>query len=406
MRGWESWYHYGLFVGADDVLANARALRARYHDADDFDLVQIDDGWQQTYGAWWPNDRFPNDLGLLVDELGGLGCRTGLWVAPFRVQPDAPGLATDHPEWMLHDVDGRRIVAGRQDSWVLDASNPDARAWISELGRAIRAWGFHMVKVDFCYLGALQGRRHDPQMTGIEAMRAGLQALADGLGDDIYLLGCGLPVLPAVGICHGNRVGHDLAMPRAHQTLGHPVDDGWTGFMGVRAGARNLAARWAHGGRWYEADVDVVMAWGADGTDRAGFGVEEARVLATIAALSGGPFLLADDLDALTAVERAVVEHPGLLALVGARSLRPVDLFEAFDPATVPSHAFSQGPGIPCRWTAEVRDRRVLALFNWGDEPAVAALTPAHRGTAELWTGAPGGEQVEVPPRSVRVFTS
>jgi len=406
VRGWESWYHYGLAVGARDVLANARALRTRYRDVEGFDLVQIDDGWQQTYGAWWPNDRFPADLGELVAELTGLGCRAGIWVAPFRVQPGAPGHATDHPDWMLHDADGRPVEAGRHGAWALDASHPDARGWIAELGATIRAWGFDMVKVDFCYLGALEAQRHDPRMTGIETMRAGMQALADGLGDDVYLLGCGLPVLPAVGICHGNRVGHDLAMPREHQALGHPLDDGWTGFMGVRAGARNLAARWAHAGRWYDADVDVVMAWGSDGADPAGFGIEEARVLATVAALSGGPFLLADDLDALTATEHAVLEDAGLLALVGARSLRPVDLFAAPDPASVARHAFSQGPGIPGRWTAEVGDRTVVALFNWGDEPAATDLPAGHRGATELWTGAPGGARVELPPRSVRVFTA
>ena len=31
-----------------------------------FDLVQIDDGWQQTYGAWWSNERWPADLGTVV----------------------------------------------------------------------------------------------------------------------------------------------------------------------------------------------------------------------------------------------------------------------------------------------------------------------------------------------------
>ena len=45
--GWESWYHYGLFVEPDDIVANARLLRERYDDRPDFDMVQIDDGWQR-----------------------------------------------------------------------------------------------------------------------------------------------------------------------------------------------------------------------------------------------------------------------------------------------------------------------------------------------------------------------
>ncbi|MCJ7671588.1 MAG: hypothetical protein MUP67_06020, partial [Acidimicrobiia bacterium] len=41
VHGWESWYHYGLLVTADEVLANAQLLRDRYRDRPGFDLVQI-----------------------------------------------------------------------------------------------------------------------------------------------------------------------------------------------------------------------------------------------------------------------------------------------------------------------------------------------------------------------------
>jgi alpha-galactosidase len=235
-------------------------------------------------------------------------------------------------------------------------------------------------------------------------MRGGLRALADALGDGVYLLGCGLPSLPAVGLCHGNRVGHDLAMPRAHQALGHPVDERWTGFMGVRAGGRNLAARWAHIDRWYDADADVVMAWGTDGSDPAGYGVEEARVLATMAACSGGPYLLADELGALGDEARAVLEHPGLLALLGAHRLRPLDVMDRIDPDDVPEHAYAQGPGIARLWSIEHERGRALAIFNWGDAPVTVPVPDGYRGASELWTGARVGDEARLPPRSVRVL--
>jgi alpha-galactosidase len=130
VHGWESWYRYGLFVSAADVLANARVLRERYADRPGFDLVQVDDGWQRTYGAWWPNERFPDDLGELVDQLRSLGCRAGLWLAPWRVQPDAPGIATDHPDWCLRDRDGAPVREPRAGAWALDSSRPDACDWL------------------------------------------------------------------------------------------------------------------------------------------------------------------------------------------------------------------------------------------------------------------------------------
>lgn len=403
-NGWESWYHHGLFVSADDVLTNARVLRQRYADRPDLDLVQIDDGWQRTYGAWWPNERFPDDLGELVHTLGSLGCRAGLWLAPFRVQPEAPGLATDHPDWCLRGPGGAPLLEPRSGSWALDASHPDAVEWLQELGAQVRAWGFEMVKVDFCYLAALDGDRYDDGVTGTEALVRGFRALVDGLGEGIYVLGCGMPMLPAVGLCHGNRVGHDLAMPRVHQELGHPLDRGWTGFAGVRAQARNVAARWAQAGRWYDADPEVVMAWGSDGTDPAGYSVEEARTIATMVAIAGGPFLLADELASLGATERAVVEHPALLDIVGRSPFRPIDALTTIDPDDVPEHAFSQGPGIPRIWQAERDGTTVRAAFNWSEEPVDVAVPVELVGVTELWTGAPTGSQLRVPPHAVRVL--
>lgn len=422
VHGWESWYHYGLFVSEDDVVTNARLLRERFGEHPDFDLLQIDDGWQVTYGAWTPNDRFPSDLGVLVEELRAMGCRPGLWIAPFRVQPGAPGVAEDHPEWCLRpadaangsDPDDAPWLEPAHGKWALDASHPDACAWIRDLGAQVRAWGFEMVKVDFCYLGAVAGRRHDPRVTGIEALQRGLAALVDGLGEDIYVLGCGMPMLPAVGHCHGNRVGHDLAMPRALQELGHPVDagteGGWTGFRGVRVQARNVAARWSQHGRWYDADPEVVMAWGSDGIDPAGYSTEAARVMATLALVTGGPYLLADDLAAAAPAERAVLEHAGLLALVDAATpdaptrFRPVDLFEHADAPEVLEHAYSLGDGIPAHWVAERGAERVHAFFNWSDRETATAVPPELVGTNELWTTTLIAAEIVVPPSAVRVL--
>ena len=421
MHGWESWYHYGLFVSADDILTNARLLRERYGEHPDFDLLQVDDGWQITYGAWTPNDRFPADLGVLVEQLRDLGCRPGLWIAPFRVQPGAPGVAEDHPEWCIRPLDAEPGTTSDTEPWLepahgkwaLDASHPDACGWIRDLGAQVRAWGFEMAKVDFCYLGAVAGKRHDPRVTGIEALQRGLGALVDGLGDDIYVLGCGMPMLPAVGHCHGNRVGHDLAMPRALQEFGHPVDPGteggWTGARGVRVQARNVAARWAQHGRWYDTDPEVVMAWGSDAEDPAGYPTEVARMMATLALVTGGPFLLADDLTSVTARERAVLEHPGLLAAVDARrsgshtSFRPVDLFRHADAPDVFEHAYSVGDGIPLHWVAQRDDGHVHAFFNWSDTLARFEVPADLIGARELWTEEEVRAVVEIPPEAVRV---
>jgi alpha-galactosidase len=226
------------------------------------------------------------------------------------------------------------------------------------------------VKLDFLYLGAIEGGRHDARATGLDALRRGLDALVEGLGDDVYVLACGAPLLPVVGVCHGNRVGHDLAVPVALREFGQPLRTGWTGFHGVRPQARNVAARWALHRRWFDCDPDVVMAWGSSlPSSEGGYSLDEARTLATMAALCGGPFLLADDLAALTPDERATVEDPAILDVAWGDGFRPLDLFEHPD-APAAEHFFEQPTDLPSAWVAERDDHRVVARFNWTDDPA------------------------------------
>ncbi|MFM7616912.1 MAG: glycoside hydrolase family 36 protein [Actinomycetes bacterium] len=361
--GWESWYHFGLTVDPAHVTANAAALRSSIADPR-FDLVQIDDGWQRCYGGWWANERWPDDMGEVVRDLAALGCRAGLWLAPFMVVPDAPGLGTEHPEWCIADpTTGAPLREPRHDRWALDATHPEVVAFLRELGATVRGWGFEMVKLDFLYFAAQTGVRHDPAVTGTEALRRGLAAFIDGFGDDRYVLGCGMPLLPAVGRCHGNRIGHDTAMPRVHMEFGHPAPD-WTGYLGIVAQARNVAARSSLHGRWFDCDPDVVMAWGGDGTDPAGYSAEEAGVLAALAALCGGPCFLADDLDALAPAERAVLGDPAFTDGCWGGPLRVIDLFDHPDECAV-EEAFSRPTDLPRDWRTTRNGRDVAVTFDW-----------------------------------------
>lgn len=361
--GWESWYHFGLTVEPAHVLANATALRGLVADPR-FDLVQIDDGWQRCYGGWWANERWPEDMGEVVRALADRGCRAGLWLAPFMVVPDAPGLGTEHPEWCIAEATtGAPQREARHDRWALDATHPEVIDFLRGLGAQVRAWGFEMVKLDFLYFAAQTGVRHDPTVTGTEALRRGLAAFIEGFGEDRYVLGCGMPLLPAVGRCHGNRIGHDTAMPRVHMEFGHPAPD-WTGYLGVLAQARNVAARSSLHRRWFDCDPDVVMAWGGDGADPAGYSADEARVLAALAALCGGPCFLADDLDALTPADRVVLADPRFASWGWGEAVRVVDLFEHPDDCGV-EEAFSRPTDLAREWRTRRDGRDLTVTFDW-----------------------------------------
>lgn len=361
--GWESWYHFGLNVRPDDVLSNARLMREKIPD-ERFDLVQIDDGWQQAYGGWRANKHWPDDMGEIVRSINALGCRTGLWLAPFMVIPNGAGLGTEHPDWCLMDPSTNApLLEPRHNRWSLDASNPEVLSFLRDLGEQVREWGFDMVKLDFLYFASQTATRYDPTVTGTEALRLGLRAFIDGFGEDRYVLGCGMPMLPAVGLCHGNRIGHDTAMPRVHMEFGHPAND-WTGYRGVVAQARNIAARWALQRRWFDCDPDIVMAWGSDGLDAAGYAPRESQLLAAIAAMCGGPCFLADDLEQLSKEEIAILADAEFLRRCWGDGLRPLDIFLHPDnPET--EEAFDIPSDLPRLWSAHRKGEDLSLRLDW-----------------------------------------
>jgi alpha-galactosidase len=388
--GWESWYYYATRISRGRLLENAELLRERFGTRPSFDLVQIDDGWQENNGAWWPRERFPDDFGEIVEAIHGLGLRCGLWLAPFMVEAGAPGLGTEHEDWCVIDESTGERLRDRHGRWALDASNPAVVDYLRDLGTTVRSWGVDMVKLDFLYLGAQEGRRHDPNVTGTQALRRGLQAFVDPLGEDVYVLGCGAPVLPMVGICHANRIGHDLAVPVLGRAYGQPLDEDWTGWKGIKAQARQAASRWALHGRWFHNDPEIVMAWGSDGRDAPdGYSLEESHTQAIVAALVGGPFLLADQLSTLLPEERAVLEDAEVLDLAwDERGFRPLDLFEHVDNDR--QHAYALPEDLASVWVAERDGGVVVALFNWTETVAVRT--------------APDGTTITIPAHGARVL--
>ena len=74
---------------------------------------------------------------------------------------DRSELIKEHPDWILTDKDGNRIsmiesytepkVWGNLDSnyYILDASHPEALAYLKKVFETFRSWGFTLFKTDF-----------------------------------------------------------------------------------------------------------------------------------------------------------------------------------------------------------------------------------------------------------------
>ena len=116
-----------------------------------------------------------------------------------------------------------------------------------------RELGVDYFKIDFIYAGAMEGRRAAPGMTGVAAYRRGLEVIREAIGPDAYLLGCGAPILPSVGLVDAMRVGPDIA---------HHFEpaDGDLSQPSQRAAAQNTRWRgWQHGRFWVN-DADCLVA--------------------------------------------------------------------------------------------------------------------------------------------------
>ncbi len=205
-RVWCSWYSLYRWI-------NEPALLKALYGLDDlpFDVFQIDDGWQLAYGDWDANRKFPSGMQALADKISTTGRVPGLWLAPFMVSPKSQ-LAKDHPDWLLRDEKGNPVSAGitwTGHPYALDSSHPEVLEWLDKLIRRARAWGYGYLKLDFLYIGALVGKRYK-DIPREPAYRNALHVIREAAGD-AYILACGAPIMPSLGLCDGLRVGPDVS---------------------------------------------------------------------------------------------------------------------------------------------------------------------------------------------------
>src|SRR2546428_723611 len=186
------------------------------------------------------------------------------------------------------------------------------------------------------------------------------------------------------------------------------------GFPLILSMARNQAARLFFDRSLFAVDADVVMAPAPQLTP------DEARVMITIASLSGGIFMLSDDLETLPADRLALLRNPNVLALVGGPAAEPVHLFSAPE-REAQDHWFASPQELPPLW--DRRDRvgsAVVAVYNWSDAArpyrllfSEATGAAGSFSVADLWSPRRGGRalgiktdsiRLELPPHSARLL--
>jgi alpha-galactosidase len=359
--GWCSWYHFFHDVSEEALLRNLDALVAARTEIP-IDLVQLDDGYQRAVGDWLEtNPRFPGGLAPVATAIRAAGFRAGLWTAPFCAVRESR-LFEEHPGWLLRS--GEALHTGLvHPMWTasglvyaLDATREDVRAHLVATHAAIARLGFSYQKLDFLFVAAARADAADPARTRAERLRLALEAVRAGAGEDSFLLGCGCPLGPAVGLVDGMRIGPDVApywFPRSQP----PIPGIEETIPSTRSALRSIYARAFMHRRYWLNDPDCLMARSRD-TELA---PAEVASLAAAIGVTGGMVLFSDDFGSLAEEDRVRVRETIALA-------RAVD-----DAGTAAGSARSLGllaREIPLGAAADTAEGCVAALLNAGDVPA------------------------------------
>ncbi|MBV7299158.1 glycoside hydrolase family 36 protein [Enterovibrio paralichthyis] len=213
--GWCSWYAYYAGVSAEDIGTNLDQMRG---DLNDIEWVLLDDGYQAFMGDWLtPSERFTGGVKAVIDDIKARGKKPAIWMAPFIAEPGS-AVFREHPEWFVRAENGQTLKAEdvtyggwRCLPWLmLDTSQQAVCDHLTQTVKTMREeWGVALFKLDANYWGALKGKRANPQVTGIEAYRRGMEAIAKGAGD-AWLLGCNAPMWPSLGMVDAMRVSDDV----------------------------------------------------------------------------------------------------------------------------------------------------------------------------------------------------
>jgi alpha-galactosidase len=401
VAGWCSWYYAFHDVREDDVLRNLDALAAAQGEIP-IDVVQLDDGYQRAVGDWLAtNAKFPRGLAPLAEAIRAAGFAPGLWTAPFCGVRESE-LFAKHPDWWLRQSDGsgeplrgllHPVWSADASVYVLDASRPEVILHLEQLFAALAGMGFQYLKLDFLYTQALAAAAADPALAPAARLRRGLEAIRRGAGEESFLLGCGCPLGPAVGVVDGMRIGPDVAphwLPEDALSLPEIAET----LPSTRGALRSSLARaWMHRRLWSN-DPDCLMVRASDTR----LSADERRALAAVVATTGGVAVFSDDLSRLGAEERAL--------LAGAlQSARAADTAGLPGVVRVPELLRDEIPGL-----ARASDGAdpLLALLNPGDAPREQPLAEAggavHGVDACCGGEAPRGARIALPARSGRLL--
>lgn len=381
---WNSWTSYYQHVTEKDVVEIADWIADNLSPYGLKYLV-IDDGPERGEKGehyWisnWNKETFPHGSQWIAEYIKLKGLKPGLWVVPNAYA----GAVKDHPEWYLHDKDGKPVLD--YDTPALDCTNPEVLDFLTHLFTVLKGWGFEYYKFDgeFALTEYIPNvdrtRLYDNAISPLEAYYRRLKVIREAVGEHTFLEGCpaGTP-LQGIGYFNSYFNGGDIYNSwlgmyvffnsiNANLFLNHIVCFIMPG-EGICVGPKlNIEeAKSVYVPRVLRVASSREMNLTSMGTT-----ISEARTVATFASLCGTPYSFADKLEELP-VERIDLLKKTLPAL----PIVPMDLFSRggystwglfreFTPETY-KHNFPRIMDLKINRPSGKYD--VVATTNWKDE--------------------------------------
>ncbi len=286
MSGYTSWYNYFQKISEDIIIRDLNGLDFA---KDDVSIFQIDDGYEPFVGDWLDPcpEKFPNGMKYIADKIHEKGYKAGIWLAPFSCQKKSR-VAKEHPDWLIKNEKGKPQLGciAWGGAYTLDFYNEGARNYIKRVFDVVlNEWGYDMVKLDFLYSECLTPR-HDKSRG--EIMHEAMAFLRECVGDKL-LLGCGIPVSAAIGVCDACRISCDVDLTYTGKIYNHihVANE----MLSAQSAINNSIFRRHLNGRVFMNDPDVFFLR----NNNLKFTLEQKKLLAKINNLCGNVLFVSDN---------------------------------------------------------------------------------------------------------------
>ncbi len=347
--GWCSWYYYYTDISNAELLSNAKF----FEQSQDIpiDMLQLDDGYFTAIGDYTSfNDKFLDGLSDFVDLTHRQNKAAGIWIAPFFAAENSE-LFQKNPEWFLRSKKDQELLPvcynWDQIEYALDLTCPEVQIHIENLVNTIvNKWQFDFIKIDFVYAASVfESQFHKKGLTRAQIYREGINLIRKTMGKRKYLLGCGAPLGPSIGLVDAMRVSEDT------KELWDTEDDPIYGNPCLKyALIGSINRSFMHKNFWVnDPDCLIVRKKNSELTN------EEIKLQCTIFGLTGGQLLLSDD---MTKLEKERLKLALKLMPPYSDTALPIDTL--YKP-------------LPTLYLLETETalgkRALLAIINWNDEP-------------------------------------